>query len=221
MANNAPQNGDQRRRSRGRCRGQLLVNIHRYTSGTCSSVLWPADRAYSRGGCATNALNRRAEEVPLGPASRQARTTGYSRRKLRRPEECDFVIMTAMRAIRIRENGGVEKLRLDEVPVPEPKAGEVRVRGWRAAGINFVDTYQRSGLLYPRPPALHALGLEVAGTVSAIGARRQRIQAGETGSPARGRTGVTRRRRSCRQPNWFTFPKRSAPSRPRRCSCRA
>lgn len=71
-----------------------------------------------------------------------------------------------MRAIRIHENGGAEKLRLDEVAVPEPKAGEVRVRV-EAAGVNFVDTYQRSGL-YPLPLPF-TLGVEVAGTVSAVG----------------------------------------------------
>jgi NADPH2:quinone reductase len=75
-------------------------------------------------------------------------------------------IIQSMRAIRVHENGGAEKLRLDEVPLPEPKAGEVRVRV-EAAGVNFIDTYQRSGL-YPLPLPF-TLGLEIAGTVSAIG----------------------------------------------------
>ncbi len=87
-----------------------------------------------------------------------------------------------MRAIRIHENGGVEKLRLDEVPVPEPKAGEVRVRV-EAAGINFVDTYQRSGL-YPVPLPF-TLGLEVAGTVSAIGAGVSGFRPGDRVASAR------------------------------------
>ncbi|HXP59498.1 MAG TPA: quinone oxidoreductase [Dongiaceae bacterium] len=72
-----------------------------------------------------------------------------------------------MRAIRVHEIGGAEKLRLDEVPVPEPKSGEVRIKV-EAAGVNFIDTYQRSGL-YPLPLPF-TLGMEVAGTVSAVGA---------------------------------------------------
>ena len=71
-----------------------------------------------------------------------------------------------MRAIRIHETGGADKLRLEEIPLPKPKAGEVRVRV-EAAGVNFVDTYKRSGL-YPLPLPF-TLGQEVAGVVSAVG----------------------------------------------------
>jgi NADPH2:quinone reductase len=87
-----------------------------------------------------------------------------------------------MRAIRVHEHGGVERLRLDELAVPEPKAGEVRVRV-EAAGVNFIDTYQRSGL-YPLPlPG--TLGLEVAGTVSAVGSGVTGFKAGERVASAR------------------------------------
>jgi NADPH2:quinone reductase len=72
-----------------------------------------------------------------------------------------------MRAIRVHENGGAEKLKLDDVPLPEPKAGEVRIRV-EAAGVNFIDTYQRSGL-YPLPLPF-TLGMEAAGIVTAVGA---------------------------------------------------
>jgi NADPH2:quinone reductase len=72
-----------------------------------------------------------------------------------------------MRAIRIHETGGPEKLRVEDIPVPLPLAGEVRVRV-EAAGLNFIDTYQRSGLY---PVALpFTLGAEVGGVVSAVGA---------------------------------------------------
>ena len=75
-----------------------------------------------------------------------------------------------MRAIRIHENGGAEKLRLEEVPVPEPKAGEVQVRR-KTAGINFVDPNNLSAQ-WAVIPAHHAStpGMEIAGTVSAVGA---------------------------------------------------
>jgi NADPH2:quinone reductase len=71
-----------------------------------------------------------------------------------------------MLAIRIHENGGAEKLRADDVPVPAPGAGSVRFRV-EAAGLNFIDTYKRSGLY---PVALPCtLGQEAAGIVTAVG----------------------------------------------------
>ena len=69
-----------------------------------------------------------------------------------------------MLAIRIHETGGVDTLRVDTVAVPAPGAGEVRLRV-EAAGVNFIDTYQRSGLY--AVPLPHTLGLEAAGIVTA------------------------------------------------------
>jgi len=71
-----------------------------------------------------------------------------------------------MRAIRIEATGGADQLRWDEISVPEPKPGEIRFRV-EAAGVNFIDIYQRSGL-YPVPlPATP--GSEAAGIVTALG----------------------------------------------------
>jgi NADPH2:quinone reductase len=72
-----------------------------------------------------------------------------------------------MHAIRIHETGSVEKMCAEEVPVPAPGLGEVRLRV-EAAGVNFIDTYQRSGLY--AVPLPHTLGLEAAGVVTAVGA---------------------------------------------------
>lgn len=72
-----------------------------------------------------------------------------------------------MLAIRISTTGGPEILRADDIPVPTPAAGEVRIRV-EAAGLNFIDTYQRSGLY--AVPLPFTLGAEVAGIVSAVGA---------------------------------------------------
>ena len=69
-------------------------------------------------------------------------------------------------AIRIHETGGPEKLRIEEVEVGAPGPGEVRVRQ-TAVGLNFIDTYQRSGLYPVSPPA--TLGREAAGVVEAAG----------------------------------------------------
>ena len=71
-----------------------------------------------------------------------------------------------MLAIRIHETGGPEVLRAEDVPVPEPGPGQVRV-GLSAAGLNFFDTYQRSGAYKLELPA--TLGTEGAGVVEAVG----------------------------------------------------
>jgi len=72
-----------------------------------------------------------------------------------------------MRAIRIHTAGGPEQMRLDELPTPEPGAGQARVRV-EYAGVNFIDVYHRTGL-YPSPLPL-TLGVEGAGVVEAVGA---------------------------------------------------
>lgn len=69
-------------------------------------------------------------------------------------------------AIRIQETGGPEVLRWEEVEVGAPAAGDVLLRQ-TAVGLNYIDTYHRSGL-YPMPlPG--GIGLEAAGVVEAVG----------------------------------------------------
>ncbi|MFW6067065.1 MAG: quinone oxidoreductase family protein [Myxococcota bacterium] len=70
------------------------------------------------------------------------------------------------RAIRIHEHGGPEVMRLEEVDVGAPGPGHVRLRH-TAVGVNFIDTYHRTGL-YP-VPLPHGLGVEAAGAVEAVG----------------------------------------------------
>jgi NADPH:quinone reductase len=70
------------------------------------------------------------------------------------------------KAVRIHVTGGPEVLRLEEVSLPAPAAGQIRIRH-TAIGVNYIDTYHRSGL-YPKPlPA--GLGVEAAGVVAAVG----------------------------------------------------
>lgn len=71
-----------------------------------------------------------------------------------------------MRAIRFSQFGGPEVLTLEDVPLPAPKPGFVRVRH-TVIGVNFIDTYQRSGLYPVSLPS--GLGLEAAGTIEALG----------------------------------------------------
>ncbi|WP_337286719.1 quinone oxidoreductase [Candidatus Methylomirabilis sp.] len=71
-----------------------------------------------------------------------------------------------MRAIRMHEYGGPEVLRYEEVALPEPGAGEARVK-IEAVGVNYIDIYQRKGQ-YPDPlPVIP--GREAAGVVDAVG----------------------------------------------------
>jgi NADPH:quinone reductase len=70
-----------------------------------------------------------------------------------------------MKAIRIHKYGGPEVLTYEDIPVPEPKAGEARIK-IEAIGLNFIDIYQRTGL-YPLQTPL-TLGMEGAGVVDAI-----------------------------------------------------
>jgi NADPH2:quinone reductase len=79
-------------------------------------------------------------------------------------------------AIRIRETGGPEKMRWEEVQVRKPGPGEVLVRN-TAVGLNFIDTYHRTGA-YPAPLPL-TLGMEGAGVVEAVGPRVKEFKAGD------------------------------------------
>jgi NADPH2:quinone reductase len=79
-------------------------------------------------------------------------------------------------AIRIHETGGPEQMKWEEVEVGKPGAGEVLVRN-TAVGLNFIDTYHRSGL-YPMKLPLN-LGMEGAGVVEAVGPRVKEFKVGD------------------------------------------
>src|SRR5215472_3384638 len=81
-----------------------------------------------------------------------------------------------MRAIRFEKTGGPDVLQLVEVDVPQPGPGQVLVRH-EAVGINFIDTYQRTGLYPVRLPS--GLGSEAAGAVEAVGEGVTRFKPGD------------------------------------------
>jgi NADPH2:quinone reductase len=81
-----------------------------------------------------------------------------------------------MKALRVHEYGGVEVLRYEEVPVPEPAATEARVKV-EAAGLNFIDVYQRTGLYQLKLP--FTLGMEAAGVVDRVGSDVTEIKVGD------------------------------------------
>jgi len=71
-----------------------------------------------------------------------------------------------LKAIRIKEHGGPEILTHEEIDTPQPQSGSVLIQV-EAAGLNYIDTYHRTGL-YPLNLPL-TLGLEGAGTISEVG----------------------------------------------------
>jgi NADPH:quinone reductase len=81
-----------------------------------------------------------------------------------------------MKAIRFSKPGGPEVLALEDIELPPPGPGQVRVRH-TVIGVNFIDTYQRSGL-YP-VPLPSGLGLEAAGVVDALGANVSSLKIGD------------------------------------------
>ncbi|MSP40279.1 MAG: quinone oxidoreductase [Deltaproteobacteria bacterium] len=81
-----------------------------------------------------------------------------------------------MKAVRIHQYGGPEVLTYEDIPIPEPKAGEARVK-IDAIGLNFIDIYQRTGLYPLQMPC--ALGMEGAGVVDAVGDGVSEVRAGD------------------------------------------
>lgn len=80
------------------------------------------------------------------------------------------------KAIRIHEYGGPEVLRFEEVPVDKLGARQLRIRQ-TAIGVNFIDTYERTGLYPSQLPAI--LGREGAGIVTEVGSLVTRIRPGD------------------------------------------
>jgi NADPH:quinone reductase len=83
-----------------------------------------------------------------------------------------------MKAIEIATPGGPEQLRLTDRPMPQPGDGEVLIRV-AAAGVNRPDVVQRQGHYPPPPGASDLPGLEVAGTVTALGSNVTGISVGD------------------------------------------
>ena len=81
-----------------------------------------------------------------------------------------------MKAVRVHKYGGPEVLTLEEIPVPEPKAGEARVK-IEAIGVNYIDMYQRTGLYPLQTP--FTLGMEGAGIVDEVGEGVKEVKKGD------------------------------------------
>lgn len=81
-----------------------------------------------------------------------------------------------MKAVRIHETGGPEKLVIDSIDVPKPAAGQAVVK-LVATGVNFIDVYHRTGLYKVDLPA--TLGMEGAGIVESVGPDVKAVKPGD------------------------------------------
>lgn len=81
-----------------------------------------------------------------------------------------------MKAILVRNNGGPEVLKYEEVPTPTPKAGEALVKT-EAIGVNFIDVYHRMGLYPLTLPTV--IGMEASGRVEALGPGVSEVAVGD------------------------------------------
>jgi NADPH2:quinone reductase len=75
---------------------------------------------------------------------------------------------TQMKAIRVHEFGGPEVLKLEEIPTPNPDAGQILLRV-RAVGVNPYDTYMRAGTYAIKPQLPYTPGSDASGVVESIG----------------------------------------------------
>jgi NADPH:quinone reductase len=94
-----------------------------------------------------------------------------------------------MKAIRVREFGGPEVLKIEEVPTPRPVAGQVLVR-IHAAGVNPYDTYMRNGVYTVKPPLPYTPGSDGAGAVEAVGDGVNKVKPGDRVYTAKTVTGA-------------------------------
>lgn len=94
-----------------------------------------------------------------------------------------------MKAILIRQFGGPEVVKLEEVPTPKPAAGQVLVR-IHAAGVNPYDTYMRTGSYAQKPALPYTPGSDGAGVIEAVGEGVKKVQAGDRVYTAKTITGA-------------------------------
>lgn len=83
-----------------------------------------------------------------------------------------------MKAIRVKEFGGSEVMKLEEVAEPRPAGDEILVR-LKAAGVNPADTYIRAGTYAAKPSLPYTPGADAAGIVEAVGASVKKFKQGD------------------------------------------
>ena len=104
------------------------------------------------------------------------------------------------KAIVCRATGGIDVLKLEDVSVGEPAAGQIKLRQ-TIAGVNFIDTYHRSGL-YAVPMPLTP-GLEGVGIVESLGTDVVDLKVGDRVFTAMGPLAAMHKRGSFQRPAWL------------------
>lgn len=94
-----------------------------------------------------------------------------------------------MRAIWVEELGEPDVLRLNELPIPVPAAGEVRLKV-EAVGINFADVLASAGQYLTRTRVPYTPGMEFAGTIDALGEGVSGLKVGQRVASLGGRGGL-------------------------------
>lgn len=121
----------------------------------------------------------------------------------------------SMKAIRVHQFGGPEMLRLEEIPKPPPVSGQILVQ-LRAAGVNPVDTYIRSGAYAVKPALPFTPGKDGAGIVEAVGSGVSNVKPGDRVYLAESLTGTYAEYALCNVsqvhplPDNVTFPQGAA-----------
>ncbi len=112
------------------------------------------------------------------------------------------------KTVQIREFGGPDKMEFVDLPVGDPGPGQIRIRH-EACGLNFIDTYQRSGVYPLKLP--HPLGMEGAGVVEAVGEGVAHLKEGDRAAYASNPPGsysearVMAAERVCKLPDAIDF----------------
>lgn len=89
------------------------------------------------------------------------------------------VIKNIMKAICVRQFGGPEVLKVEEnLPIPQPNDNQVLIKVY-AAGVNPVDTYIRNGTYAIKPALPYTPGMDVSGTIEAVGKNVKRLKEGD------------------------------------------
>ena len=112
--------------------------------------------------------------------------------------------MATTKAVRVHETGGPEELVCETVELPEPGEGEVVVKH-DAVGVNFIDTYHRSGL-YPLESLPHTIGMEGAGVVESVGKGVTEFESGDRIAYAGGPPGAYAERRTIAAEHLVALP---------------
>lgn len=110
-----------------------------------------------------------------------------------------------MKAIRVHEFGGAEQLKLEEVPDLKPGTGEVLIT-IKAAGVNPVDTYIRTGTYSLKPSLPYTPGFDAAGVVQAVGKGVEGFTIGDRVYTARSITGTYAEQCLCESKNVRCLP---------------